>query len=322
MQLKDKNESLSTSLYRWGLDFNENLELDNKDGKTIENYMNVVNKLIEYVSSNKNIDEQNFENIDDRFFRRYFYYRDEEHIKKTGKSLKSSTKQNDKKVLIIFLNYIEEENDNKFEFQIKWNKIKFPSENKEIDYLKPELIKTILEYLMKEQKNNKSEFSYTLSFCFKLALYGGVRASEICNLNLNNFGKPYISKESKTKLIPLTIMGKARTIYTNPIPYDYIKNELNYFIKIKSGKEKLFHSKTGLPLDRVKLYRYFEEISKKLNLGKKGIHIIRRTFATNLSEAGVDLIHIQNLMRHKDIKTTTIYTARSQSRMEEAVSRL
>ena len=322
MQLKDKNESLSTSLYRWSLDFNENLELDNKDGKTIENYMNVVNKLIEYVAINKIIDEQSFEDIDDRFFRRYFYYRDEEHINKTGKSLKSSTKQNDKKVLIIFFNYIEEENDNKFEFQIKWKKIKFPTENKEIDYLKPELISSFLQYLSKQQKVEKSEFSFTLSFCFKLVLYGGVRASEICNLSLNNFGKPYVSKESKTKLIPLTIKGKARTLYTNPIPYEYIKNEFNFFTKIKIENEKLFSSKTGLPLDRVKLYRYFEEISKKLNLGKKGIHIIRRTFATNLSEAGVDLIHIQNLMRHKDIKTTTIYTARSQSRMEEAVSRL
>ncbi len=322
MQLKDKNETLSTSLYRWSLDFNENLELDNKDGKTIENYMNVVNKLIEYVAINKIIDEQSFEDIDDRFFRRYFYYRDEEHINKTGKSLKSSTKQNDKKVLIIFFNYIEEENDNKFEFQIKWKKIKFPTENKEIDYLKPELISSFLQYLSKQQKVEKSEFSFTLSFCFKLALYGGVRASEICNLSLNNFGKPYVSKESKTKLIPLTIKGKARTLYTNPIPYEYIKNEFNFFTKIKTENEKLFYSKTGLPLDRVKLYRYFEEISKKLNLGKKGIHIIRRTFATNLSEAGVDLIHIQNLMRHKDIKTTTIYTARSQSRMEEAVSRL
>ena len=322
MQLKDKNETLSTSLYRWSLDFNENLELDNKDGKTIENYMNVVNKLIEYVAINKIIDEQSFEDIDDRFFRRYFYYRDEEHINKTGKSLKSSTKQNDKKVLIIFFNYIEEENDNKFEFQIKWKKIKFPTENKEIDYLKPELISSFLQYLSKQQKVEKSEFSFTLSFCFKLALYGGVRASEICNLSLNNFGKPYVSKESKTKLIPLTIKGKARTLYTNPIPYEYIKNEFNFFTKIKTENEKLFSSKTGLPLDRVKLYRYFEEISKELNLGKKGIHIIRRTFATNLSEAGVDLIHIQNLMRHKDIKTTTIYTARSQSRMEEAVSRL
>jgi len=322
MQLKYKKETLSTSLHRWSLDFNENLELDNKDGKTIENYMNVVNKLIEYVSTNKNIDEQNFEDIDDKFIRRYFYYRDEEHIKKTGKNLKSSTKQNDKKVLIIFFNYIEEENQNKFEFQIKWKKIKFPIENKEIDYLKPELITQFLQYISKQQKTEKSEFSYTLSFCFKLALYGGVRASEICNLSLSNFGKPYISKESKIKLIPLTIRGKARTLYTNPIPYDYIKNELNFFLKIKSSKDKLFHSKTGLPLDRVKLYRYFEEISNKLLLGKKGIHIIRRTFATNLSEAGVDLIHIQNLMRHKDIKTTTIYTARSQSRMEEAVSRL
>ena len=322
MQLKDKNENLSTSLYRWSLDFKENLKLDNKDGKTIENYMNVVNKLIEYVAINKIIDEQSFEDIDDRFFRRYFYYRDEEHINKTGKSLKSSTKQNDKKVLIIFFNYIEEENDDKFEFHIKWRKIKFPAENKEIDYLKPELITSFLKYLRNQQKVEKSEFYFTLSFCFKLALYGGLRASEICSLSLSNFGKPYVSKESKIKLIPLTIKGKGRTLYTNPIPYEYIKNEFNFFTKIRTENEKLFSSKTGLPLDRVKLYRYFEEISKKLNLGKKGIHIIRRTFATNLSEAGVDLIHIQNLMRHKDIKTTTIYTARSQSRMEEAVSRL
>lgn len=49
MKLKNKNESLSDALLRWSIDFNENLALDKKDEKTIENYMNVVNKFIEYI---------------------------------------------------------------------------------------------------------------------------------------------------------------------------------------------------------------------------------------------------------------------------------
>ena len=60
MQLQKKNESLSSALLRWSLDFNENLELDKKDSKTIENYMNVINKLIEYVSKNTMLDEKEF----------------------------------------------------------------------------------------------------------------------------------------------------------------------------------------------------------------------------------------------------------------------
>jgi len=323
MKLQENKESLSSALFRWSIDFNENLELDNKDYKTIENYMNVINKFIEYVSSNIDIDTKgNLININDKFIKRYFNWRNEEHKIKTGKILKNSTKLNDKKILIIFFTYIEEENIEKKEFNIKWKKIKFIKESAEKTYLQPELVKSFLEYLEKFIKKEKSEFAYTLSFCFKLALYGGMRASEICNLELRFFGTQYINKETNTKLIPLTIQGKGNTIYTNPLPYDYIKNELSFFKKIKAIDKKLFLTKTGLPLKRTNLYGYFEEISNELNLGKKGVHIIRRTFATNLSEAGVDVIHIQNLMRHKDIKTTTIYTARSQERMERAIAKL
>lgn len=41
---------------------------------------------------------------------------------------------------------------------------------------------------------------------------------------------------------------------------------------------------------------------------EKGVHIIRRTFANRLSELGVDLMDIQDLMRHSDPSTTRIYT--------------
>ena len=323
MQLQKKNETLSSALLRWSIDFNENLELDKKDEKTIENYMNVVNKLIEYVSKNIILDEkENLRTIDAKFLKRYFSWRDEEHLNKTGNELRNSTKQNDKKVLNIFFDYIEEENNDNFEFIIKWKKIRFPKETVEKDFMQPSLVKEFLDYLERNIKKDRSEFSYMLSFCFKLALYGGMRATEICNLELQYFGNQYVSKESNRKLIPLTIKGKGRTVYTNPIPYDYIKNELNYFKRKKTITEKIFLTKTNLPLRRTNLYGYFEDISNELNLGKKGIHIIRRTFASNLSEVGVDVRNIQLLMRHKDIKTTVIYTARSQSRMEEAIARL
>lgn len=69
-------------------------------------------------------------------------------------------------------------------------------------------------------------------------------------------------------------------------------------------------------------YEKLRNIGKLLELDKKGIHIIRRTFATNLNELGVDIRNIQLLMRHSDIKTTTIYTARSQKQMEAAVGKL
>lgn len=323
MILQKKGEFLSTALHRWSIEFNENLELDKKDSKTIENYMNVINKLIEYVSKNKSLDEKmTFDDIEAKYLKKYFLWRDEEHLLKTGNDLKNSTKQNDKKVLGIFFDFIEEENTEKKEHKIKWKKIKFPKENVERDFLHADLVKSFLDYLDKNIKKNRTEFSYALSFCFKLALYGGMRATEICNLELQYFGNQYLSKELNVKLIPLTIRGKGRTIYTNPIPYEYIKNELNFFKRNKPLNKKIFLTKTGLPLKRTNLYGYFEEVSNELNLGKKGVHIIRHTFANTLSEAGVDLRHIQNLLRHKDIKTTTIYTARSQNRMEDAVARL
>lgn len=322
MKLKNKNESLSDALLRWSIDFNENLALDKKDEKTIENYMNVVNKFIEYVSTNKNVDNLDFESIDVKMIKRYFAWRDSEHENKTGKELKASTKLNDKKILNIFFEYIEDENKDNFEFHLKWKKIKYKKESNEKEFYPPILVKQILDYLEENLKKNRDEFAYMLSFTFKLALYGGLRASEICITKISSFGVQYQSLETKKKLIPITILGKGKTKYTNPLPYEYIKNELNYFKRNKSNDEFIFLTKTGLPLKRTNLYGYFENISNELNLGKKGCHLIRRTFATNLSEIGIDVRNIQLLMRHKDIKTTTIYTARSQNRMDDAVSKL
>lgn len=323
MILIKEDETLSDNLMRWSLSFNENLSLDKKDGKTIESYMNTVNKFIEYVSSHSAIDNLTFRDIDTKFIKRYFSWRDEDFLERADRELKPSTKLNDKKILIIFFSYIEDENDERFEFSIKWKKITYEKENTEVVHIPPEMIESILKYLEQNIKSKRTEFSYMLSFTFKLALYGGLRASEICDLRLSRFGEVYTPKNSKVKLIPLMIHGKMKSKLTNPIPYEYIKNELNYFKRNKESKDKtMFLSKTGTELNRVQLYHYFEEISDNLGLGKRGVHIVRRTFANRLVELGVDIRNVQLLMRHKDIKTTIIYTRRSQSQMDITATKM
>jgi site-specific recombinase XerD len=51
-------------------------------------------------------------------------------------------------------------------------------------------------------------------------------------------------------------------------------------------------------------------------------HDIRRTFAGNLLDAGVDLATVQRLMGHSDPATTAGYDRRSETVKKDAVSRL
>lgn len=322
MQLHQENEEFSFAILRWANDFEKTLSR-RKDEKTVENYLNVINKFQSFIESDEYFEKLSFKDINHKLLNEYFDFRDSEHRKKTGNELKVSTKKNDKKVLILFFEYIEDENEEEFEFSIKWKRVELgKEERKEKEYHSEDAVEEVLKYLQKNMKKNRDEYSYMLSFTFKIALFGGLRASEICALKIDSFGKPYVSKTSNKKLIPVTIKGKGNTTFTNPINYDYIKNEYNYFKRNKKPEEVLFRSKTGSVLNRFHLYRYFESISNELKLGKKGVHIIRRTFASKLNELGVDIRNIQLLMRHTDIKTTSIYTARSQKQMDDAASKL
>ncbi len=37
-------------------------------------------------------------------------------------------------------------------------------------------------------------------------------------------------------------------------------------------------------------------------------HTLRHSFATNLLEGGASILHIQKLLGHRNLKTTTVYT--------------
>ena len=51
-------------------------------------------------------------------------------------------------------------------------------------------------------------------------------------------------------------------------------------------------------------------------------HKLRHTYATNLLNAGAELVDIKALLGHESIATTQIYTNVGQERMEQVVARL
>ncbi|SLM44272.1 Integrase/recombinase (fragment) [Nitrospira sp. ND1] len=57
------------------------------------------------------------------------------------------------------------------------------------------------------------------------------------------------------------------------------------------------------------LQRTVKEAVRRANIGKPvGCHTFRHAFTTHLLEAGHNIRVVQQLMGHKDVKTTMIYT--------------
>ena len=62
---------------------------------------------------------------------------------------------------------------------------------------------------------------------------------------------------------------------------------------------------------------------RKAGIDKKiSPHQRRHTYATNLLNAGAELVDIKALLGHESIATTQIYTHVGQERMEQVVARL
>ena len=57
------------------------------------------------------------------------------------------------------------------------------------------------------------------------------------------------------------------------------------------------------------IFTIIKDLAVKINLNKSiSPHTLRHSFATHLLERGQDIRTIQELMGHKDLKTTMIYT--------------
>lgn len=138
---------------------------------------------------------------------------------------------------------------------------------------------------------------------FMIMLRCGLRVEEVANLSR---GDVYLRR----RLIHIRNGkgNKDRIVY---ISNDALNDLVMYLEKRSSNEEKLFLVEKGTykgrPISVRGIQKRMEYYAKKTNL-KISCHHLRHTMATQLLNAGMDLVSIQDLLGHSRIKTTERYT--------------
>ena len=143
----------------------------------------------------------------------------------------------------------------------------------------------------------------------------GMRVSELTSLNIEQFDIQSIIKR-KTKDLELSISGKGGSVRAVYFSNRAIKWIGQYAKTRNDMLSPLFtnYKRSSNPNDEHRLTpRSVERIVKKYTVMaglpvKATPHTLRHSFATDLLEQGADLRSVQELLGHKNIVTTQVYT--------------
>ena len=135
----------------------------------------------------------------------------------------------------------------------------------------------------------------------------GLRVSELVSLTLSGLFMDIdfirvTGKGNKERLVPIG----AVAVQQIKLYREHIRNHIAVNEKFT---DVLFLNRRGSPLSRVMIFMIIKDLALKAGI-KKNIHphTFRHSFATHLVEAGADLRAVQEMMGHKSITTTEIYT--------------
>jgi integrase/recombinase XerD len=159
-----------------------------------------------------------------------------------------------------------------------------------------------------EQPDVETESGLRDRAILELLYSSGLRASELCDLELNHIGPTKVmvhcGKRSKTRTVPITEEA-----------YKWIDR----YVAEHRGKQKgyLFQTRMGKQLRRQLLCVIVTDYAKKAEIEGVTTHSLRHACATHLLDQGADLRLIQEVLGHSSIASTQRYTHLSSNKMQD-----
>lgn len=267
------------------------LEIEkNVSTHTLINYWNDLRQLKEFLTKERieKIEEITYQQV-----RKFLAYLRERGVAKSTLTRKLAT-------LRSFFNFLFQEG------RIKTNPAKYvtnPKLEKRLPvFLEVEEIFNLLAEIEKDQ-----QFKGRRNLAILEVLYSsGIRLSELIGLNLSDID-----------LIGgvIKVLGKGRKERIVPIGQKAIEAIEKYLamrnqVANKNPEEKaLFLNKFGGRLSGRAIRNIINQYCRLISLHKKiSPHTLRHSFATHLLNAGCDLRSVQELLGHRNLSTTQIYT--------------
>ena len=205
-------------------------------------------------------------------------------------------------------------------FNYLYKKAHLIDENPLIDLELPRVKNKLPKYLSLEQslellRNVDSKYQER-DFCIlALFLNCGMRLSELVGIDIKDY-----SRDNKT----LRLLGKGRKeriIYLNDACVNALEDYLKVRPNIESEPNAVFLSRNNKRIDKRRVQQIVEENLAKSGLGNLGVstHKLRHTAATLMYQHGdVDTLVLKNILGHKSIATTEIYTHLADESMKKA----
>jgi len=288
------NEELLTKLDKYTNIFINEKKVLNSSDNTIKTYSYILEKFYEYIlekdelSTLKDISKEiilNFLNLDAH--------------------LATNTKILYLRVLKSFFTFIDEKEGLKGYFELQLKKLSIKAEQKEVEALSSYEVDKLLELLNKKTNSfNKNRDALLI----KLILFTGIRATETLDLQLDAFESIEVDEQQMYKIKIVGKGSKERFVY---ILKEKIQRELDFLIENNYIKNYIAITNQNKRMSRVGLYSVISNKMKKAGINKKGVHILRHTFARDLVRKNINLQTISELLGHANIMLTVKVYARS-----------